>query len=94
MSLVLHSKWLALAQAHEPLVLRNVYVQNQLIPVTQASEVTVQSTAKVPAKFLKAPISAIDDEMRWGIRPKHLRYACWRLDFLLIHTQHSQGHRR
>lgn len=37
--LVLNSKWLAMAKAAEPLVLRNVYVQNQLIPLSQAAEV-------------------------------------------------------
>lgn len=37
--LVLSQKWLAAAAASEPLMLKNVYVQNQLIPVTDQAEV-------------------------------------------------------
>lgn len=41
--LALSTKWLALAQAHEPLVLKNVLIQNQLIPVSQIAEVLTQA---------------------------------------------------
>lgn len=37
--LVLSQKWLSFAGASEPLVLKNVYVQNQLIPVTEQAQV-------------------------------------------------------
>lgn len=38
---MLSQKWLSFADASEPLVLKNVYVQNQLIPVTQQAQVRV-----------------------------------------------------
>lgn len=44
--LVLSQKWLSLAGASEPLVLKNVYVQNQLIPVTSQDQVRIHITTR------------------------------------------------
>lgn len=75
MPLVLDTKWFALANAREPLVLKNVYVQNQLIPVTQVAQIAVKSLSKIPAARLNVKVTEIDEEMRWGRRPAHLVYA-------------------
>ena len=71
--LVLDTKWLAMAKAKEPLVLRNVYVSNQLVPVTQVAEIAVKSLSKISPVHLNAKVTEIDDDMRWGRRPAHLQ---------------------
>jgi len=71
--LELDLKWLALAGASEPLTLKNVYIQNQFVPVSTADEISVTVSGNIKKELsLIGKVSSITEEMTQGIRPAHL----------------------
>jgi hypothetical protein len=63
-------EWFDMARANAPLVLRNAYIQNQLVPVATADEIKVSSFSFAPEA---SPFTGeVTEKMTMGPRPAHL----------------------
>jgi len=68
--LVMSQKWFDLANAKAPIVLKNVYIQNNLIAVSQIGQIDLPVTGVMKLGYRN--VIEIDEEMYWGKRPAHL----------------------